>query len=231
MTDQTPNDRTVATLDRASLLMQRRRDGTISEDDVEWLADWVRLRMRAYDEGAELLREDGDIGPQWERADMCEWLSYDLGASEMEIAELVDETGLIGPTLCSDEQARALAGRWAAWQLEFATPVGGVAKVMPAAFPDPLDSHERSALYGWVRRRVKREVERRTVEHAVAMTYASAAPDGLEPGDDLAPDDREALAHAVMLDLGGAFEIDHHGEHGLAWSLVEAATEGRWSRG
>ena len=41
--------------------------------------------------------------------------------------------------------------------------------------------------------------------------------------DGLRPDDREALAYHIASKLGGEFEKDLHGEHGLAWTLCEAA--------
>lgn len=76
---------------------------------------------------------------------------------------------------------------------------------------EPLNDYERDALLGWVRRRMEREVERRAA-HARQWSVM-----GLDPYD------REALAHAVMLDLGEPFTSDPHGEHGLAWSLCETA--------
>jgi len=94
------NEATYSTMERASRLMgQRLAGGALCEDDIEWLHEWAKMRMRAYDEGAELLRGPEDIGPMWDAPSMVEWLCYDLGGSEMDVAELVDEVGLIAPTL------------------------------------------------------------------------------------------------------------------------------------
>jgi hypothetical protein len=68
-------------------------------------------------------------------------------------------------------------------------------------------------LEAWVRERMAAEVERRE--------RLRCWPDDVEPGcqwDGLADNDREALAHAVMTDLG----LDD----GPAWALCEAATKG-----
>jgi hypothetical protein len=65
-----------------------------------------------------------------------------------------------------------------------------------------LDAYELSALLGWVRRRM----------HVWAGRFPRSS-----------TDHREAIAHAVMLDLGEPFTSDPSGEHGLAWSLCDAA--------
>lgn len=74
----------------------------------------------------------------------------------------------------------------------------------------PLADHERDALMGWVRREMEREVERRSAGQV---------------GDDEPPFawDREAIAHRIMQALGAPFTEDTRGEHGLAWTLCEAA--------
>jgi hypothetical protein len=64
------------------------------------------------------------------------------------------------------------------------------------------DEYGRDALLGWVRRRM----------HVWAGRFPRSSTDR-----------REAIAHAVMLDLGEPFTSDTAGEHGLVWSLCEAA--------
>lgn len=81
-----------------------------------------------------------------------------------------------------------------------------------------LDDYELSALLGWVRRRMAREVEARRRRPTPAA--AGGWPDEDDNTDDR---DLEALSHAVAQDLGGDFTADPHGEHGLAWALCEQA--------
>jgi hypothetical protein len=68
--------------------------------------------------------------------------------------------------------------------------------------PKALDTYELAALLGWGRRRMR--------------VWAGRFPRS-------STDHREAIAHAVMLDLGEPFTSDPSGEHGLAWSLCDAA--------
>lgn len=102
---------------------------------------------------------------------------------------------------------RGLADRWAVWE------TGASALGMTTCFR--LDEYERTGLLGWVRRRMEREAAEKTREDA----YAVACHPDWHP----APSDREALAHAVMTDLGGRFAEVPHGENGLAWTLCEKA--------
>lgn len=84
------------------------------------------------------------------------------------------------------------------------------------------DGYDRDALFGWVRRRMEREAARlsaRASTLATAYGETSAAATGAR----FDANDRACLSHAVMLDLGEPFTIDPSGEHGLAWSLCEAA--------
>jgi hypothetical protein len=68
--------------------------------------------------------------------------------------------------------------------------------------PKALDTYELAALLGWARRRMR--------------VWAGRFPRS-------STDHREAIAHAVMLDLCEPFTSDTAGEHGLAWSLCDAA--------
>ncbi len=61
---------------------------------------------------------------------------------------------------------------------------------------------DREALLGWVRRRM----------HAWSGRFPAPT-----------CGDREAIAHAVMLDLGEPFTSDPSGEHGITWALCSAA--------
>jgi hypothetical protein len=78
--------------------------------------------------------------------------------------------------------------------------------------PDALDTYELDALLGWVRRRMDR----------VPGQFRAATTNGFDIVPVLFPPDHDALAHAIMLDLGQPFTSDPSGEHGLAWSLCEA---------
>lgn len=115
---------------------------------------------------------------------------------------------------------RELAQRWAWWHEQkpwLGSPaLEKIANETAAATKRPrLAPAERERLFAWVRERMAAEVERRE--------RLRCWPDDVEPGcqwDGLADNDREALAHAVMTDLG---LDDLHGEHGPAWTLCEAA--------
>lgn len=114
---------------------------------------------------------------------------------------------------------RGLAARWSVWE-EGASALG-----MTTCFR--LDAYETEALLGSVRRRMDREVERRTSVREAARAKGRAMWEGQrdwsKPWDGLPDNDREALAHAVAIDLGGVFADDPHGEHGLAWTLCDRA--------
>lgn len=91
----------------------------------------------------------------------------------------------------------------------------------------PLDTYEREALLGWVRRRMGREVSQREYARKRAplarKTEAAVGAPLNRFGcvwDDLDEADREALAYTVATDL---HLDDPHGEHGIAWDLCELA--------
>ena len=82
-----------------------------------------------------------------------------------------------------------------------------------------LDNYEREALLGWVRRRMERERERR---YDAAFDDVDAAM-SMEECERFAAD-RESLAHDVMTALGWeTLGSDPAGEHGIGWTLCEAA--------
>jgi len=88
-----------------------------------------------------------------------------------------------------------------------------------------ISPYELDALGSWVGRELAREVERRRVcsdelDAVLGWTSEQASAEFIF--------DREALAHHIAHLLGGAFETGTQGEHVMAWSLCEWATEGRW---
>lgn len=122
---------------------------------------------------------------------------------------------------------RPLAARWSArdglltsasgpeWQLANALGDVGLATYEGDGCwkVEPLDTYERDALLGWVRRRMEREVSRlRARVSALAVAYGEHSV--AAAGARLEAADREALAFAVQEDLGA---------HGYAMALCEAA--------
>lgn len=107
-----------------------------------------------------------------------------------------------------------------------------------------LDAYETDALRGWISREMAREVKRREtacrrgeywLRHlgvegrrdtaALGLVQHEMRSRGVKVWDGLPPNDREALSNHIAGLLGGPFLEDPHGEHGLAWSLCEWATE------
>jgi hypothetical protein len=81
------------------------------------------------------------------------------------------------------------------------------------------DSPQRIALLEWTHREMSREVARR--RHSFLVGDQPTLEE-IGRRRDYAYDS-EALAHHVAQLLGGPFTEDPHGEHGLAWTLCEAA--------
>jgi hypothetical protein len=117
------------------------------------------------------------------------------------------------------DRARELAKRWAKWRT--CADRLGAFSVMARSYK--LTGPKRVALDAWVQARMLAEVERRRGIRVSTCRYRGF--EGMDPPtgpvwDGLADDDREALAHAVMLDLGLEGPA---GEHGTAWTLCERA--------
>jgi hypothetical protein len=99
---------------------------------------------------------------------------------------------------------RGLAARWVDWRDNYLEYMDRLRTSPATDVPEPLEGYDKAALFGWVRRRMEREVGTRR-----DLRLGTPSRPDYRPGDDW--DGREddcglALSFAVGCDLGGVFQ-------------------------